>query len=366
VVDIICLSSWHGVGGAQMNAAMLVNEFEKRGYIAELSFVFNREPEVDFGVRETTVLADDSPKNIKEWFNLLRSLKQNIYQKKPQAIFGFHPFSNVLGALVSSISNQCSMLGTQRNPSESQGKVLSYLEAFVGRFIYRKNICVSQAVYDSYNDYSLSYKTKLQVIHNGTPPLPEIIDDQESAKNHFNMSKSNLILGCLGRLHEQKNVEFALDVIAKVDGAVLYIAGTGPLEGMLREKVTSLNIENKVFFLGSLHGEDIPRFYRALDVLLFPSRFEGFGRVLIEALSEGVIVVAHNIPVVKEVASEAAIKLPLEPELWAMKLNDIIAKPNNYIEFKNNGIARAQNFTVSKMASEYLKAAGLPETKNEK
>ena len=364
MVDIICIGSWHGIGGAQMNAAMLVNEFEKRGYIAELVFIFEREPEVDFGTRTSVVLSSKAPKKINEWYHLYRSLIKNVYCKKPKAIFGFQPFSNVLGALVSVFSKQTYMIGTQRNPTESQGKVIAYIERLVGRYIYRNNICVSQAVFDSYSHYPSKYLNKTHVVHNGTPPLTPITENNTQAKIHFDMRNDKLVLGCLGRLHEQKNVEFSLDVVALNNNVILYIAGTGHLEEMLRQKAKALNIQDRVIFLGSIYKEDITRFYRAIDVLLFPSRFEGFGRVLIEALSEGTLVLAHEIPVVKEVASDAAILMPLDAQQWANQLEDIIENKEKYICYSQKGIKRAMNFTVSAMADGYLTLAGLPEVKN--
>ena len=51
-VDIICLCNWHGIGGAQLNAGMLTAEFQRRGYAAELGFLFEREPEARQGMKD--------------------------------------------------------------------------------------------------------------------------------------------------------------------------------------------------------------------------------------------------------------------------------------------------------------------------
>ena len=179
------------------------------------------------------------------------------------------------------------------------------------------------------------------------------------------MPKNAFILGCLGRLHSQKNITFALDVVSQHSNAILYLAGSGPLEFELRNKVIRLGLEERVFFLGSVHGEDISRFYDSIDVLLFPSLFEGFGRVLIEALSKGVVVLAHDIPVVKEVAGSSAILLPLSAPEWVAALNDVkdnSIKINNYSQ---KGIERSALFTVDTMVDKYLSVVGLTETKYE-
>lgn len=365
MVDIICLSSWRGVGGAQMNAAMLAKEFEMRGYTAELGFLFDREPDVEFDAPTPFVVSKCTPKNIIEWFRFFFSLKINMFDKKPKVIFGFHPFSNVIGAFISLLSPDCIFIGTQRNPSESQSRSVSFLERIVGTMLYKANICVTQSVADSYHRYPQRYKSKIKVVHNGTPPLVDSTANKKSSRNYFHMNNEQFILGCLGRLHDQKNIKFAIDVIAGYPNATLYIAGTGPLEKQLKEKVNKLDLNERVIFLGPIHGQDITRFYNAIDVLLFPSLFEGFGRVLIEALSKGVLVLANDIPVIKEVASEAAILLPLEIDQWVSTLKTIDSDHSKLDDYNWQGVERSKLFTVEAMVTNYLNAAGLPEKNHE-
>jgi glycosyltransferase involved in cell wall biosynthesis len=364
MVDIICLSSWRGIGGAQMNAAMLVKEFENRGYVVELGFLFDREPEVVFDASVPFIIAKDSPKKIRDWFLFFSSIKFRLYSKNPKVIFGFHPFSNVIGALVSLFLPNCIFIGTQRNPSDSQSPSVSVLESITGRWLYHSNICVTQVVADSFSSYSRKYKENIKVVHNGAPPLIDSPFDKNVCRDKFSIKHGCFVLGCLGRLHDQKNVSFAIDVVAGCENTMLYIAGVGPLEEQLKEKVVALGIGERVVFLGSIHGQDITSFYKAIDVLLFPSLFEGFGRVLIEALSEGVLVLANDIPVVREVAGVAAVLLPLDSNKWISTVTSIQSNYSKFEGYSLKGVERSQLFSVDSMVDQYLEAAGLPERKN--
>ena len=68
--------------------------------------------------------------------------------------------------------------------------------------------------------------------------------------------------------------------------AVLVLVGEGDLKPQIEKKVSDLKIEKKVFFLGA--RSDVYRFYQVFDAFIFPSLYEGFGNVLLEAQACGI------------------------------------------------------------------------------
>lgn len=108
-----------------------------------------------------------------------------------------------------------------------------------------------------------------------------------------------LNFGFVGRLEDRKGVHFAVDAVAEVakthDNFRFLIGGSGPDKEMLIQKVKELNLEKFIVFLGRVSDEDLPAFYRTLDVGFFPAyRNESFGIVLLEAMASGVPVIAGN------------------------------------------------------------------------
>lgn len=97
------------------------------------------------------------------------------------------------------------------------------------------------------------------------------------------------VIGHVGRFNEPKNHTFIIDVfneVAKQDEtARLVLVGTGDLMENVRSKVNSLNLNDKVIFLGL--RSDIAELMQAMDVFLFPSVYEGLPVTLVEAQAAG-------------------------------------------------------------------------------
>jgi glycosyltransferase involved in cell wall biosynthesis len=98
------------------------------------------------------------------------------------------------------------------------------------------------------------------------------------------------LLLAMGRLHESKAHDVALQALAELPDAWLWIAGVGPLEAKLKGMAQALGVESRVRFLG--WRTDASALYRTADVCIFPSRYEPLGNVVIQAWAHGLPVVA--------------------------------------------------------------------------
>lgn len=364
-VDIVCLCNWHGVGGAQLNAGMLVEAFRARGYGADLGFLFEREPESGHGVEDYFVLSEQAPRQPWDWPSFIRRCGQELGGRRPTVIFGFQPMANVVGALIQAGHAGRRFVATQRNPAEQQSARVGRIERLLGGTgLYAANIAVSQAVADTFGDYPRSYRDKLRVVRNGTPPLPDAGADGAECRRLLGITASGPVLGCVARLHPQKNIGFAIDVVARLPDGQLYVAGGGPEAEALRSQAQRIGVADRVHFVGALARPDVSRFYRALDVLLFPSLYEGFGRSLVEAMALGTPVVANDIAVVREVAGDAALRLPLVLDRWVAGVTMLLGDHAFRQAAQRAGRQRAAEFSVEAMVDGYLDAAGLARWKH--
>lgn len=139
------------------------------------------------------------------------------------------------------------------------------------------------------------------VIRNGIDfnKFRNVKETKEEIRKSLNISNDAYVVGYVGRFAYQKNPEFTVDVfnelLKKNPNSYLLLIGRGKQEDDLRKQVSKLGIKNNVQIL--TNRSDIPSLLKAMDVFIFPSRFEGLGIVLIEAQVAGLpCITSNNIP----------------------------------------------------------------------
>jgi glycosyltransferase involved in cell wall biosynthesis len=102
----------------------------------------------------------------------------------------------------------------------------------------------------------------------------------------------------VGRFVYYKGIEHLIRAMSLVEAnCVLYLIGSGELETSIKELVISLNIEDKVVFLGEVNDSDKFTYIKSSDLLVLPSIYktEAYGIVQIEAMALGVPVLSTRI-----------------------------------------------------------------------
>ena len=129
---------------------------------------------------------------------------------------------------------------------------------------------------------------------------------------------------------------------------------SGKPDADMGDHLKRLGIEERVVFLGAIPEGSLPSVYRGAVALLFPSRIEGFGLPVLEALACGSRVLASRIPAVVEGAGEAATLLsPEDPEAWSDSMERIaetigdgkVEEPCEGNALREAGLARARLYS---------------------
>lgn len=138
---------------------------------------------------------------------------------------------------------------------------------------------------------------------------------------------NRLVLGNIGRLTNQKNQTFLIQVLRKIvnihSDIVLVLVGAGEDDAMLKDLIKLLELEEHVLMLGA--RKDVNLLYNMFDLFVLPSRYEGLGITLIEAQANGLHCIASEM-IPREVNITNSVEfIPLEEIAWIKKINECLA-----------------------------------------
>jgi UDP-glucose:(heptosyl)LPS alpha-1,3-glucosyltransferase len=131
---------------------------------------------------------------------------------------------------------------------------------------------------------------KIRVIYNGIPlpPAPDKAAAKQELAAEFGLDPRRPLLLFVGSGFERKGVRELLELLAALENdAHTLIVGKEKHLASYRELAGKLGIESRVTFTGP--REEVERFYAAADLFLFPTRYEPFSNVVLEALAHGCV-----------------------------------------------------------------------------
>lgn len=130
------------------------------------------------------------------------------------------------------------------------------------------------------------------------------------------------------------------------------IVGTGPLDSKLKKLVDDLNLNNNITFCGFVKKhEDVLKIINSSNIFCLPSKVEGFGIVVVEALGCGVPFIASNIPPVMEASGKKGglfFKVGNYNDL-SKKIKELLSNTELYFNLQNEG-----KWQYSKYKGEYI------------
>jgi len=190
---------------------------------------------------------------------------------------------------------------------------LPYIGAYHGFYrpsIFRKqfklsgvmSIAVSRAVREHLiKDLGIEGE-KIKIVYNGIDSDEFLV--KETGRGDWGFKEKDYLIGILGRISEEKGHFLAADAIAKLsskyENIYLLVSGRGRLEGKLKAFLREKGLGEKVKFL------DCPPnyFLDIIDLLIVPSRKEGFGYSILEAFVKGVPVIGYNTGGIAEIIKD--------------------------------------------------------------
>jgi glycosyltransferase involved in cell wall biosynthesis len=144
---------------------------------------------------------------------------------------------------------------------------------------------------------------KIQILNNA-------IDLSRFSKVSFDYKKNVILF--VGRLSRRKGIDTLVLAFAsnpKLHDFKLVFVGEdhGNDTSLVRKLVVTLGLQERVIWTGAISDRELLTWYQEARVVAFPSRLEGFGYPVVEAMAMGIPCVASDLPCIREVADGSAL-----------------------------------------------------------
>ncbi|HET9700207.1 MAG TPA: glycosyltransferase [Burkholderiales bacterium] len=214
-------------------------------------------------------------------------------------------------------------------------------------------LAVSGSVRDHVAERLGIARERVDVILNGVDAERFAGQDPARARDGFGLPPDRPVVGIVGRISPQKGQEDFLRaarlLAPRFPDALFLVVGSADDERLLartRGLAGELGLGDAVRFTG--HVTDMPALYAALDVLVAPSRWEGFGLMLVEAMAAGKPIVASAVGAIPEVLGEGGagvLVAPADPAAIAGAVAPLLADAGRRAAMGAAGRLRARDFS---------------------
>ena len=200
-------------------------------------------------------------------------------------------------------------------------------------------------------------RSRTAVIRHGLEPAIGAQKTSETQlRTRFNLGSSRVLL-IPAITHPHKNHEFLLRLLANEwsneDVKLVMVGGEGLAESRIQSLIAELQIAHKVVRSGRVNAADRDGLIAMAEALVFPSKYEGFGAPVLEAMALGTPVISSDCASLPEVIGDGGLVLPLNPAAWAGALESVRSQRASLVQ---HGLRRAEDFTSAKSAQDLVVA----------
>lgn len=238
-------------------------------------------------------------------------LRQTIKQLKPDIVHAHLAPAELYSRIALLGDSKTSLVITRHNHNRFyrgfasdmlEGWVVSRAQAMIG---------ISGSVHRFFTRKFPALSSRFHVVPYGIEPsaLEQVSHAQrEALRLEWGVAPDTVLIGTVARLVPIKNLKSLIDGYAQLlklrlpTPTKLVLVGSGPLEAELKSQAKDLGLGESVIFAG--FRQDIPVVMNVLDIFVLTSLSEGFGLVLLEAMSASKTVISTNVSALPEIVVE--------------------------------------------------------------
>lgn len=271
-----------------------------------------------------------------------------------------HGYKANFYSLIATLFTEISCLATCHPWTETDYSFKARLYTFLDK-LWLKRMDDVVAVSRQVRQQLLTHKITAELIPNGI----EIgrfngLHKAGDLRDSFGFSKSDIVIGTIGRLVPEKGYTFLLNsaksICKKYPNAKFIFIGDGPLRAKLQRQVEALSLQSNVIFLGKRN--DIAGLFSVMDIFVLSSISEGFPMVLLEAMAAGKPIIATRVGEIPNIINggDSGLLVPPQDSIALTSAIEIFLRDKQ----KANAMALAArnevsvNYSSSQMALKYI------------
>ena len=239
----------------------------------------------------------------------------------------------------------------------------------IDRWIYKRKyrksaeradriVAISQATKRDLVDFFDIQPDKIEVVYQGCDPsFAQVCDaDVPRVRELYDLPSDYILF--VGSIEDRKNLALIVEALSMMPLSDLHLVAIGrytPYSDLVREKVRKLHLEDRVHIYHSIPFTHLPAIYRGAQVFCYPSKFEGFGIPIVEALSCGIPVVAATGSCLREAGGPAQFYTdPEDPAMLATLLEAAVCDTSKREDMIRGGREHIQAFLPQRIASDMM------------
>lgn len=179
---------------------------------------------------------------------------------------------------------------------------------------------------------------------------------------NLGFEENAIIIGNGGRLSKRKNIDILIKALAVLPSQyklLLWGSWDEELKAKMMEYISSKNLWPRIKYAGMVNYFDVDKYYRAVDVFVLPSSYEGLPKVVVEALSCGCKVLASGFNIDKDIPDLSIMSVEsLNPEFLADQIVEAVGKAPKYADtskiLEENYSWKSKAETLEKIYDKYI------------
>ncbi len=298
---------------------------------------------------------------------------QVITRFKPDIIHLHHPFVLSMPAIMYAAKLKIPKILTIHTQYERYAYYISPLPQLIINEAIRRIIfnladkvdiitTPSQSMKDIISNYGI--QKEIVVIPNAIDiNVFQSRDEQklELLRRELQLTQDKVIILYVGRVSFEKNIDKIIKALAlvrdkKVDNFQFILVGEGTAVKSLKNLTESLQLTDRIKFVGAIDREMVRYYYQMADIFAFSSTSETFGMVIIEALASGLPVLAVKAPGAIDIINHGFNGILVDNEItqFAQQLENLIQDKNLRQKLSHNALQSVERYSIDNVADQVL------------